>query len=503
MRVRNAVGHGRSDAAPGRGRTPEAKPAGAKRKPHPADAAPSLGELRRRLQEQGVKYCLASYVDVHGVLKSKAVPISHFERMMRGSELFTGAALDGLGQGPHDDELAIHPDPNAVTVLPWRPDVAWAPGNLRYHNQPWPMCSRTILSRQVERAAKMGFRFNLGIECEIYLVRREGDRIVPANPLDNIPKAAYDVVLLLEHMPWLDEVVSCMDRLGWETHSFDHEDANGQFEFDFAYADVLTMADRFVLWRLMTKEIARRHGWEATFMAKPYADRTGSGAHFNMSMSSLATGKNLFGDKSDKRGCGLSKLGYQFLGGVKRHAAAIVTTTCPTVNSYKRLIKTGSMTGFTWAPIFISYGGNNRTHMMRVPLLRPEIEGGAAERGDGVYLSSARIECRAVDPSMNPYLGAAMMLAAGLEGIEQDLDPGDPIDLNMYELGPAELKRLGVETLPRTLIEAVEAFAADPLGREVMGADLFGSFIELKSREWWNYHNSVSTWELNEYLTKF
>ena len=295
---------------------------------------------------------------MHGVPKGKTVPIEHFERMMRGSELFTGAALDGLGQGPHDDELAVYPDACAIAQLPWEPEVAWCPGNLRYHEEPWPMCSRTILQQQVERAADLGFTFNLGIECEVYIVRREGARIVPNQDRDNLAKAAYDFAGTLLNYRYLDEIVSAMNALGWDVHSFDHEDANGQFEFDFAYADALTMADRFVLWRLMMKEITRRHGWEATCMPKPYADRTGSGAHFNMSLADVKTGKNLCGDAGDARGCGLSRLAYQFLGGVKKHAEAIVATTCPTVNSYKRLIKTGSMTGFTWAPVFISYGGN-------------------------------------------------------------------------------------------------------------------------------------------------
>jgi glutamine synthetase len=457
-------------------------------------------ELGRALAEKGVKHCLAAYVDVHGIPKAKSVPISHFARMMRGSELFTGAAVDGLGQGPNDDELAVHPDAGAITVLPWRPEVAWAPGGLRFHDEPWPMCSRNILQRQIDRLAGHGLGFNLGVECEIFLVCREGDVIRPANALDVLPKAAYDVIGLLENMPWLHEVVGYMDTLGWEVHSFDHEDANSQFEFDFVYADVMTMADRFVLWRMMMKEVSRRYGWEATFMPKPYADRTGSGAHFNMSMRDLRTGRNVFGDASDRRGCGLSKLAYQFLAGVLRHAPAIVAVTCPIVNSYKRLIKTGSMTGFTWAPIFVSYGGNNRTHMMRVPMVRPQIEG---EQHSGVFLSGARIECRAVDPSLNPYLGAAMMLGAGLEGIEQDLDPGDPINLNMYELSDAELAARGVRTLPRTLLDAVEAFAADPLSKTVFGEELYRAFADVKQREWWSYHNAVSKWEYDNYLTKF
>lgn len=464
---------------------------------------PDYAAIRDDLVKKGVKYVFASYVDVHGIPKGKTVPVEHLGRVMRGSELFTGAALDGLGQGPHDDELAVHPDASALCQLPWEPEIAWAPGNLKYHDEPWPMCSRTVLSRQVERAAAMGLRFNLGIECEVFVVRREGDRVRPNDPRDTLDKAAYDFAGTLLNYPFLDECVSAMNALGWDVHSFDHEDANGQFEFDFSYTDVLSMADRFVLWRVLMKELARRRGWEATFMPKPFADRTGSGSHFNMSLADLETGENLSGDAKDGRGCGLSKIAYHFLAGVKRHAAAIVATTCPTVNSYKRLVKTGSMTGHTWAPIYISYGANNRTHMLRVPMVRPEIEDPESERGDGAYLSAARWECRAVDPSMNPYLGAAMMLAAGLEGIEQRLDPGDPIELNMYELGPRELERLGVGTLPRTLLESIEAFAADGLSREVMGADLFDAYVELKTEEWWDYHNAISRWEIDTYLSKF
>ena len=196
------------------------------------------------------------------------------------------------------------------------------------------------------------------------------------------------------------------------------------------------------------------------------------------------------------------KLVTDFIFGILDHAPAVVAATCPTVNSYKRLVKTGSMTGYTWAPIFISYGGNNRTHMLRVPMLRPEIEGDQKPT-DGVYLSSARVECRAVDSSMNPYLAAAMMLGAGLDGIERNLDPGDPRDINMYELNDSQLAEQGVQTLPRTLLEAIEAFGRDPLGEKVMGSELAASYQELKTAEWWDFHNEISTWELDAYLTKF
>jgi glutamine synthetase len=440
---------------------------------------------REELRERGVRYCLSSYVDVHGITKAKAVPIDHFTGMMRGSELFTGAAIEGLGQEPSDDELSLWPDLDAITVLPWDTTMAWAPGCLHYHGEPWPMCSRTILKRQVERAAARGLVFNLGIETEFYLVRRDDGRVVPANPKDVLAKAAYDIVGLLENMTYMDEMISHMNSLGWDVHSFDHEDANSQFEFDFSYTDCLTMADRFVLWRMMSKVIARKHGMEVTFMPKPYADRTGNGGHFNMSMADPQTGENLFSDPEDARGCNISSLAYSFAAGVLRHAPAIVAVTCPTVNSYKRLVKTGSMTGFTWAPVYISYGNNNRTHMLRIPT------------------GSPRVESRAVDTSCNPYLAAALMLAAGLEGIEEGLDPGDPIGLNMYEQTDADLQRLGVSVLPRTLLEAIEAFDSDPLAEQVFGSGLKRSYSELKAGEWWAYHNSVSEWEIDRYLTLY
>jgi glutamine synthetase len=437
---------------------------------------------REELRERGIAYCLSAYVDMHGVPKAKAVPIDHFTQMMGGSELFTGAAIDGLGQGPADDELAVWPDLEAITQLPWEPSVAWAPGQLHYHGQPYPMDSRTVLRRQTDRLAELGLQFNLGIETEFFLVQREGNGIVPANPKDVLPRAAYDIAGLLENLPFMGQLISYMNQLGWDVHSFDHEDANSQFELDFSYTDVMSMADRFVLWRLMTKLLARSYGFEATFMAKPYSDRTGNGGHFNMSMSDLATGANAFDDEDDPRGAGVSKLAYQFIAGVLAHAPAISAVTAPTVNSYKRLIKTGSMTGFTWAPVYISFGANNRTHMLRIPM------------GGG------RVESRAVDTTCNPYLAAALMLGAGLEGIERDLDPGDPIHLDMYLQSDEKLDELGVTVLPRTLLEAVEAFRADPLAEQVFGNELATSYAEIKEGEWWDYHNTVSEWEYDRYL---
>jgi glutamine synthetase len=459
----------------------DAEPALSTIEAYPVD----VEQLHQSLRDAGVAYCLSAYVDIHGVPKAKAVPIDHFRRMLDGSELFTGAAIDGLGQTPADDELSLRPDAGAITLLPWQPDVAWAPGYLHLHGSPYPMCSRTVLKRQVDRAAELGYRFDLGIETEFFLVRRDGPGIAPANPTDVLARAAYDVAELLEPLPILHELIGYMNALGWDVHSFDHEDANSQFEFDFSYTDALSMGDRFVLWRLMTKLVARRHGVQATFMPKPYGDRTGNGGHFNMSLADPASGANLFEAGDDGRGAGLSDLGYAFVAGVLAHAPAICAVACPTVNSYKRLVKSGSMTGFTWAPVFISYGRNNRTHMLRIPT------------------GSARVESRAVDTSCNPYLAAAMFLAAGLEGIEQGLDPGDPIALNMYEQSDEQLRDLGVSTLPRTLLEAVEALDADALATGVLGPELKAAFVELKAREWWDFHNTISQWEHDRYLDFF
>jgi glutamine synthetase len=446
---------------------------------------PEYVAKRDELRECGVRYCLAAYTDIHGVGKAKCVPIDHFAEMMRGSELFTGAALDGLGQGPSDDELSVRPDLDHVVPLPWRPDFAWAPGFLHYHGEPWPMCGRVVLQRAVERAAALGLTFNLGIENEFYLVRRENGSIAPANPGDVLKKAAYDIVDLLANMPFMDEAIGCMNALGWNVRSFDHEDSNSQFEFDFSYTDVMAMADRQTLFRMMMKELARRHGVEFTVMPKPFSNRTGTGGHFNMSLADKATGENLFADAEDPRGCGLSRLAYQFIAGVLRHAPALTALAAPTVNSYKRLVKSGSMTGFTWAPIFVSYGRNNRTHMLRVPLKSP------------------RVESRVVDSTSNAYLAAAAYLQAGLDGIEHELDPGEPLPQNMYLLDEAQLQELGVRTLPRTLLEAVEALDADPFMDQVLGSELKRAFVELKTQEWWDYHNTVSPWEIDRYLTFF
>lgn len=448
--------------------------------------SPELQKLKSALEEKGVKYALASYVDIHGICKAKAVPLAHFGQMMQGSELFTGAALDGVPQAVSDEEVAAIPDSNTATILPWNSELVWFASDLYLKGKPFPACCRTILKNVLYQAQAMGFGFNLGIETEFFILKQAEDgKFVPVSERDNLAKPCYDLTGLLDNYPWVTEIVETMNQLGWDVYSFDHEDANGQFETDFAYCDALKMADRLTFFRLMVKEIVNKYGYFASFMPKPFDRRTGSGAHYNMSLYDLQTGENLFAIAADPRGCGLSKLGYQFIAGVLKHAAAICAVIAPTVNSYKRLVARGSMSGFTWAPVYICYGNNNRTNMLRIPL------------------SGGRVECRAADISSNLYLGAAMILAAGLEGIKQDLDPGEPHTENMYEYSLAELKAKGIQTLPRTLGEAIAVFAADPLSKAVMGQLMYDTYVDFKSQEWEEYHNHVSDWEIQRYLKFF
>ena len=448
-------------------------------------SSPDWSQIKTDLQQKGVRYALASFVDLHGMAKAKAVPLPHLGQMARGSELFTGAALDGVPQEVSDDEVAAVPDAASLTILPWQKEVAWFASDLHLGGEPFAACSRNVLHRVRAEAAAMGYRFNLGIETEFFVLKRNGaGDLVPYSERDTLDKPAYDVRGLLDNLPWLDELVQAMNDLGWGVYSFDHEDGPGQFETDFDYAEVLTMADRLTFFKLMAKEIAHRHGLIATFMPKPFGDRTGSGAHYNMSLADLASGENLFIDPEGKPAA-VSRLAEHFIAGILRHAAAICAVIAPTVNSYKRLVAQGSMSGFTWAPVFVCYGNNNRTNMLRIPS------------------PGGRVECRAADISCNPYLGGAMILAAGLEGIREQLDPGDPNLVNAYTLTPEQLAERGITMLPRTLGEAIEAFAADPLSRRVFGDALFDSFVAYKREEWQSYHCTVSDWEMKRYLEFF
>ena len=334
-------------------------------------SADEIHSIQQELRGKGVKYCLGAYVDIHGIPKGKFVPIDHLSHMAHGSELYTGYALDGLGQAPNDDEIASVPDLDHIIQLPWRPEVAWMPADNTFRGEPYAVNTRVALKKVLAQAAEMGFGFNLGIECELFVLKQneDGSLSIP-NPDDRLVKPCYDVRGFLDQFAWLDKVATCINDLGWDLYSFDHEDANGQYEFDFHYSDALTMCDRFVFFRYMAKQYAKEEGLLATFMPKPFSNRTGNGAHFNMSLYDLETGDNLFScdPADDPRGLGLTELGYQFIAGVLKHGRALCAAFSPTVNSYKRLVRQGDMATFSWAPVFNSFGSNNRTNSIRVPM---------------------------------------------------------------------------------------------------------------------------------------
>ncbi|MDR3392732.1 MAG: type III glutamate--ammonia ligase [Sulfuriferula sp.] len=447
-----------------------------------------VAAIQQQLKDKGVKYCIGAYVDIHGVQKAKVVPLDHLPQMAAGSERYTGYALDGLGQEPNDDELTSVPDLDHIIQLPWEPKIAWMPADNHFQGKPYALNTRVALKNQLAKAAEMGYGMNLGIECEIYLLKEEADGSLSVpNPEDNLAKPCYDVRGFVDSFGWLDKVASCINDLGWDLYSFDHEDGHSQFEFDFNYADALTTCDRLTFFRFMAKHYAKEEGLIATMMPKPFADKTGTGAHFNMSLYDLESGKNLFAcdPKDDPRGIGLTPLGYHFIAGILKHGRALCAVFAPTVNSYKRLVRRGAMNYFSWAPVFNSYGSNNRTNSVRVPA------------GGG------RCESRNADGSVNPYLAATLVLAAGLEGVREAMNPGEPNEDNLYAISDEERSARGIEFLPQTLQEAVAAFAEDPLVEQVLGKELRDEFIKYKTTEWEAYHLTVSQWEIKRYSQMF
>jgi glutamine synthetase len=452
--------------------------------------APSnLSIIKEQLIRDGIKYCIGAYVDIHGCPKGKVVPVAHFEDFATGSELYTGYALDGLGQAPNDDEIASLPDLARGVRLPWQPEVMWYPADCTFHGEPYPVSTRVVFKKVLATAAELGFAFNLGIECEVYFLKLdERGRLIVPNPDDDLMKSCYDIKRFFDCYPLVDQIATTINALGWDLYSFDHEDGNCQFEFDFKFADGLSMADRYIFFRMLAKKYAADHGMLATFMPKPFADKTGNGAHFNMSLASLDGGANLFrprDENDDPYKIGVSKLGLSFIAGILRHGRALCAAFGPTVNSYKRLIRRGAMGYYSWAPVFNSFGTNNRTNSIRVPM------------GGG------RCESRNADSSCNPYLAGALVLAAGLEGIAENLDPGAPQTDNLYEFTDAQLAARGVQPLPRTLGEAVQAFEEDPFTGQILGEELKQEFITYKRAEWEEYHQTVSQWEIDKYARLF
>ena len=450
--------------------------------------------IQKKLIKAGVEYVLAAFVDVHGNSKAKCVPIGKFGELCEGKELYTVGACEGMGLvGPQEDECNTVPDLGHIVQFPWDKRFAWMPADCYRYGKPHWGDGRVILQRVMNKARGMGFEFDLGIEPEFYVFRKnkESGALEPLAPIGyKGPNACYDVRQTLGSMDFLDPMCRYIEHLGWGVHSFDQECGKGQFEFDFHYTNALTMSDRLIFLRLMAREVAKSLGAIATFMPKPFANDFRSGAHFNMSLADVKTGRNVFlpGRKPDewagKYGINASRLCLNFVAGLLKHAPALTAVCCPTFNSYKGLIAQGDLADMSWAPVLRCYGKNNRSAMLRLPMSRPCVEN------------------RAVDMSVNPYLAAALSLAAGLEGIEKDMDPGEPLNDNLYSLSKKETDRKRVERLPQTLLDALRAFEADPLVTEAFGAEFAEVYYEQKYKEWTKGFYKVHEEERAEMLTQ-
>ena len=440
-------------------------------------------EAQDYLRKHDVRYVLAQFVDIHGAAKAKSVPVEHLDMVLGDGAGFAGFALWGFGMGPEGPDYMAVGDLSTLCIVPWMPGYARIICNGTVNGKPWPYCSRVALKRQLDRLAERGMTMYAGIEPEFMLLGRRSDgSLGPFDATDQLDKPCYDYKGLSRASAVLDSMVSGLRAVGIDVYQIDHEDGNGQFEINFTYADALKSADNFTFVKMAASEVARQNGMIATFMPKPFSNRTGSGAHFHISLGNDKT-KNLFHDESDRRGLGLSTLAYQFLAGVLSHARAMTAVCAPTVNSYKRLVVGRSLSGATWAPAYVAYGNNNRTACVRVPY--------------------GRLEMRLPDSGCNPYLAAAVILAAGLDGIDRKLDPGEPRNVNLYQLTEQELSAQKIALLPQTLHEALQEMERDEVVCAGIGTDLAAEFIRVKRMEWIEYSRHVSEWETNRYLEFF
>jgi len=438
--------------------------------------SPSLSELVHR---DGIEFILALFVDLAGKPCAKLVPAQAVEQLETEGVGFAGYAVGTIGQVPSDPDLMAMPDPASYTPLPFiRPGLALVHCDPWCEGKPWPYAPRVILKQALAAAAEQGLDLYVGAEVEYFLLKRgEDGTLSVADSRDNAAQPCYDARGVTRMYDHLTSVSKAMNELGWGNYANDHEDGNGQFEQNFAYADALTTADRVITLRYLVSVLAERAGMTATFMPKPFTDRTGSGMHMHLSL--WRGDEPAFPAESeaeDPHGFGLSPLAYSFIAGILEHARALQAVIGPTVNSYKRTGAVATRSGATWSPRLAGYGGNDRTHFIRIP------EGN-------------RIELRGGDGSANPYLAAAAVLTAGLDGVARELDPGAP--------GSAPGQRV---ELPPTLLHAIEALTADPVvcgALDAAGAGVSGYFAQIKREEFFAWHGTVTPWEVDRYLTAF
>lgn len=425
--------------------------------------APDLAAIAA---DRGIQYFLISFTDLFGAQRAKLVPASAIAGMQKNGAGFAGFAANFV-LSPADPDLVAIPDASTLIQLPWKPEVGWLASDLKMHGALIEQGPRNTLKRMVNRAKSAGFSVKTGVECEFFLLTPDGQRISDGH--DDAPKSCYDASALMRRYDVIAEICDAMQSLGWEPYQNDHEDANGQFEMNWIFDDALVTADRHVFFKFMARSIAEKHGLRATFMPKPFMHLTGTGCHAHVSLWDGET--NVCFDAKDAMG--LSKQGYHFVGGLINHADALCAFLNPVVNSYKRINAPRTVSGATWSPNSVTYSGDNRTHMIRVP-------------GKG------RFEMRLPDGAANPYLLQAALLAAGLDGIEQKIDPGKPLDINMYTDGH---KVRDAKKLPLNLLDALRALDADRGLRNVIGEGLVAPYIQLKTAEWNAYCSHLSDWE--------
>ena len=427
-------------------------------------------DLAAAAKERGIKYFLISYTDLFGTQRAKLVPASAIAGMAKNGAGFAGFAT-WLDMTPADPDLFAMPDPDSLIQLPWKPDVGWLAADLVMGGELVEQAPRNLLKRMVARAAEAGYALKTGVECEFFLITADGSDV--CDTADRQAKPCYDQSALMRRYEVITEICDAMLALGWEPYQNDHEDANGQFEMNWAFDHALVTADRHAFFKFMTRSIAEKHGLRATFMPKPFLELTGSGCHAHVSLWDGDT--NLFEDEAGE--LGVSALGYHFIGGIIHSADAMAAILNPTVNSYKRINAPRTTSGATWSPNTVTYAGNNRTHMIRIP------EGG-------------RFELRLADGATNPYLMPAAILAAGLDGIANKRDPGRRLDINMYTDGHTVEN---VKRLPLNLLDALRAFEQSPVL-----AEAFGSFVpayrKLKGEEWNAYARHLTQWERDNTL---
>ncbi len=423
--------------------------------------------LSQYAKQNGVKYFLISFVDLFGVMRAKLVPATAIDTVAKSGAGFAGFAV-WLGMTPAHADMLVVPDPSTAMQLPWKPEIAWLTGDVVMDGKPVDQSPRQMLKRVMADAARDGYTMKTGVECEYFLISPDGTQI--SDSADAQSRPCYDQQALMRRYEVIREICDGMIALGWAPYQNDHEDANGQFEMNWDYDDCLKTADRHAFFKFMVKSIAEKHGLRATFMPKPFTNLTGNGCHAHVSLWS-SSGANVFDDEGGE--LGLSPIAYNFIGGLIHSADALAAITNPTVNSYKRINAPRTRSGATWSPNSVTYAGNNRTHMIRIP-----------DRG--------RFELRLADGATNPYLLQAGILAAGIDGMRNKRDPGKRLDIDMYADGHLVKD---AKKLPLNLLDALRMLEASSVLKSALGEDSVATYLQLRHADWNAYSGHLTAWE--------